>query len=140
LKAAILARLERMIAKNETRVDFREKFEELIEAHNKGAMSIEKLFEELLKLSRELDEEETRHVRESLTEEELVVFDLLTRPAPPLSAKERDEVKAMARELLTKVRAVLKPDWKKTEQAKARVKRVIKDALDELPEAYSDEE
>lgn len=39
--------------------------------------------------SRNLGEEEQRHVREQMTEEALVVFDLLTRPAPELSAAER---------------------------------------------------
>jgi type I restriction enzyme R subunit len=40
------------------------------------------LIEELLKLSHSLDEEEARHVREHLSEEELVIFDILTRPRP----------------------------------------------------------
>ena len=35
-----------------------------------------------------------------MTEEELVIFDILTRPAPELSADERAEVKKVARELL----------------------------------------
>jgi type I restriction enzyme R subunit len=82
LKAAIRAQLDRLIAANETRVDFREKFEALIEAYNAGSMQIEQLFRELLELTRTLTDEEARHVRENLTEEELVVFDLLTRPVP----------------------------------------------------------
>lgn len=140
MKAAIRARLERMIRQNETRVDFLEKFEELIEAYNAGSMRIEKLFEELLDFMRDLDDEEKRHVRESLSEEELVVFDLLTRPGPSLSKKERDAVKAIARDLLDKLKAVLTTDWQKTAQARARVRELIADALDAgLPEAYSTE-
>jgi hypothetical protein len=47
----------------------------------------------LLKLSRSLSEEQQRHVRENMTEEELVIFDILTRPAPELSAEGRAEAK-----------------------------------------------
>ena len=35
-----------------------------------------------------------------MSEEELVIFDILTRPAPELSPEERAEVKKVARELL----------------------------------------
>ena len=37
--------------------------------------------------------EQQRHVREHLSEEELTVFDILTRPGPDLSPEERSEIK-----------------------------------------------
>ena len=55
LKAAIRAQLEKLIRLNKTRADFAEKFEELIENYNQGSQSIGELFEELLKLSRNLN-------------------------------------------------------------------------------------
>jgi type I restriction enzyme R subunit len=138
LKAAIRAQLDRLIAANETRVDLREQFEALIEAYNTGSAQIEQLFQELLKLSRTLTEEEARHVREQLTEEELAVFDLLTRPGPELSTVERDEVKAVARQLLAKVRGIVTIDWQKTATARARMREAIEQALDDgLPRAYT---
>jgi type I restriction enzyme R subunit len=138
LKAAIRAQLDRLIAANETRVDLRVKFESLIEAYNSGSVQIEQLFLELLNLSRSLSDEEARHVREQLTEEELVVFDLLTRPGPDLSTEERSEVKKVARHLLAKLNDVLSLDWQKTAQARARVRDTIEAALDEgLPRAYT---
>jgi type I restriction enzyme R subunit len=140
LKAAIRAQLDRMIAVNETRVDLREKFESLIEAYNAGSLQIEQLFLDLLNLSRNLTDEEARHVREELTEEELVVFDLLTRPGPDLSTEERNEVKKVARQLLAKLTSVLTIDWQKTAQARARVRDAIEAELDEgLPRAYTPE-
>jgi type I restriction enzyme R subunit len=107
LKAAIRAQLERLIELNRTRTDFAEKFEEHIESYNAGSGSIEELFEELVKLSRNLSEEQQRHVRENMTEEELVIFDVLTRPAPELTTEERAEVKKVARELLTRLKQLL---------------------------------
>ena len=105
LKAAIRAQLEKMIQLNRTRADFAERFEALIESYNAGSRSIEELFEELVKFSNGLNDEQQRHVRENLSEEELVIFDILTRPAPELTTAERTEVKKVARELLAKLRA-----------------------------------
>ena len=56
LKAAIRAQLEKLIRLNYTRADFAEKFEELIDSYNQGSQSIGELFEELLKLSRNLSD------------------------------------------------------------------------------------
>ncbi|ABC82097.1 type I restriction endonuclease subunit R [Anaeromyxobacter dehalogenans] len=138
LKAAIAAQLERLIDENETRVDLRERFESLIEEYNIGSKQIEQLFQELLDLSQKLSEEEKRHIREQLSEEELVVFDLLTRPGPELSPPERDEVKKVARQLLGTVRGILTIDWQKTAQSRARVRVAIEDALDTgLPASYT---
>jgi type I restriction enzyme R subunit len=76
-------------------------------------------------------------VREGLSEEELAVFDILTRPAPELSTEERAEVKKVARELLGRVRSLLVLNWKEKAAARAQVKLAIEDALDSgLPNAY----
>jgi type I restriction enzyme R subunit len=139
LKAAIRAQLDKLIRFNKTRVDFQDKFEELIESYNSGSRNIEELFEELVRLSRSLSEEEQRHVRESLTEAELTVFDILTRPGPDLSATERDEVKKVARTLLDRLNAVLVLDWRKRNDSRARVREAIEATLDALPESYTRE-
>ena len=124
LKATVRARLETMIEANHLRADFAEKFEALIESYNAGSRSIESLFLELVKLSKSLGEEAQRHVRENLSEDELVVFDILTRPSPELSAEERAEVKKVARDLL----------------ARSQIKLAIEDVLDGgLPRVYTPE-
>jgi type I restriction enzyme R subunit len=138
LKAAIRAQLEKLIRLNKTRTDFRAKFEELIESYNAGSLNIEDLFNQLVALSRSLGEEQQRHVREHMTEEELVIFDILTRPAPELSTEERSEVKKVAKQLLERLKALLVLDWRKRQSARARVEDAIKDLLDSgLPRAYS---
>ena len=140
MKAAIRALLDRLITANPTRVDLLEKFEALIEAYNAGSAQIEQLFLELVKLGQTLTEEETRHVRERLSEEELCVFDLLTRPGPELSPGERDDVKKVAKQLLARLKSILTTDWQKTAQSRARVQVAIEEALDEgLPRAYTPE-
>ena len=136
LKAAIFAKLEKLIRLNRTRADFAEKFEALIESYNNGSRNIEQLFEELLKLSISLDAEQERHVREHLSEEELVIFDILTRPAPALSAAERDDVKKVAKTLLERLKSLLVLNWRQKSAARSTLKLAIEDTLDLLPAAY----
>ena len=138
LKAAIRAQLERMIRLNRTRVDFAEKFEALIESYNAGSATIEALYAELLALSNSLNDEQQRHVRENMSEEELVIFDILTRPAPELSTEERAEVKKVARELLARLKALLVLNWRQKSAARSQLKLTIEDTLDSgLPRAYT---
>jgi type I restriction enzyme R subunit len=138
LRAAVRKQLDALVRANPTRADFLTKFEELIDSYNAGSRNIDDLFKELLTLSRSLSEEEQRHVREQLTEEELTVFDLLTRPGPDLAPAERDEVKKVARQLLLRVRRALVLNWRQKAQARAQVKLAIEDILDEgLPRAYT---
>jgi type I restriction enzyme R subunit len=138
LKAAIRAQLEKLIRLNKTRADYADKFEELIESYNQGSRNIEDLFNELLALSRALNDEQQRHARENMSEEELTVFDLLTRPGPELSAAEREEVKKVARQLLERLKTTLALDWRKQAQTRARARIAIEDVLDQgLPDAYT---
>jgi len=140
LKAAIRAQLEKMIRLNRTRADFAEKFEALIESYNAGSATIETLYAELLALSNSLNDEEQRHVRENMSEEELVIFDILTRPAPELSTEERAEVKKVARELLARLKGLLVLNWRQKSAARSQLKLAIEDTLDTgLPRAYTQE-
>jgi len=138
LKAAIRVKLEKLVRLNPTRADFVEKFEALIESYNAGSRNIEQLFEELLKLSKSLTEEEERHLRENLSVEEMVIFDILTRPAPELDERERAEVKKVARELLARLKELLVLNWKQKAAARSQLRLSIEDVLDSgLPRAYT---
>jgi type I restriction enzyme R subunit len=140
LKAAVRTQLERMIRLNRTRADYLEKFETLIEAYNNGSRNIDEIFSDLLALTRVLTEEQGRNVREHLTEEELTIFDVLTRPGPELSGEERDEVKKVARQLIDRLKALLVLDWRRRSSGRAKVRLAIEDALDEgLPRTYTKE-
>ncbi len=140
LKAVIQAQLNKLIRLNKTRADFQTKFEELIESYNNGSRNIEEVFQQLLALTHSLTDEQQRHVRENMTEEELVIFDILTRPAPELSDDERGEVKKVARELLARLNEVLVINWRQKSGARAQLKIAIEDTLDSgLPRAYSPE-
>jgi len=75
-----------------------------------------------------------------VSEEELVIFDTLTRPAPELTAEERTEVKKVARELLDRLKKLLVLNWRQKSTARSQLKLTIEDTLDTgLPRAYTPE-
>jgi type I restriction enzyme R subunit len=101
---------------------------------------LEEFFERLLKFVNELREEEKRGVSEGLSEEELAVFDLITKPEMTLTKKEQGQVKKVARELLeTLKREKLVLDWRKTQATRAAVRVTVEDKLDELPVVFTRE-
>ena len=138
LKAAVQATLDRMIRLNPTRIDYLRKFETLIESYNAGSRNIDELFEALVNLSRSLTDEQQRHVRENFNEDELALFDILTRPDPALSDEEKKQVKLVVRHLYQRLQSVTVIDWKKRSSARAGVQEAIGETLDEgLPDAYT---
>jgi type I restriction enzyme R subunit len=140
LKALIAAHLARMVQLNPTRADFREKFEALIASYNAGSRSVEEIYKQLLILSLQLSQEQQRHIRENLSEEELVMFDILLQSAPDLSDSDRAKVKQSARELVEKFKKLLVLNWQQKSEARAKLKLLIQDALDiGLPRAYTPE-
>jgi len=130
--------MEKLVRLNSSRTDFTKRFATLIESYNAGSRNIEELFEELVKLSKALSEEQKRHVRENMTEEELAIFDILTRPAPELTHEERDCVKKVARSLLGRLRQLLVLNWRQKAAARSRLRLAIEEELDNgLPRAYT---
>jgi len=140
LRGAINSALEKMVRLNKTRVDYLAKFQQMIDEYNQGAANLEEFFERLLKFAKELQEEEKRGISEGLSEEELAVFDLITKPEMKLTKKEKGQVKSIARELLeTLKREKLVLDWRKTQATRAAVRVTVEDKLDELPVVFTRE-
>jgi type I site-specific restriction-modification system R (restriction) subunit len=109
-----------------------------IDEYSAGSINVEEFFRRLVAFARELTTEERRAVAQGLSEEELAVFDLLTRPEPALARQDEERVKKVARDLLaTLKREKLTLDWRKRQQARAQVRVAIEEALDQgLPETY----
>ena len=141
LRALLNQKLESMVAENPSRTDFMEKLQKLIERYNSGSLNIEAFFQQLMKFTEELQEEDQRAIREGLSEEELALFDIITKPAPDMTDKEVAQVKAMCRELLETLKEEkLVLDWRKKTQAKGDVRRTLEIAFDRgLPESFDEQ-
>ena len=136
-------RLAEMLALNPSRINFYERYQEIIESYNQeqDRASIEKIFEELMDLSKKLSEEERRYVREGFeNDEQLSMYDLLMKD--DLTKAEIKKIKEVAVELLEKIKsqlATMDHPFEKRE-TKAAIIVTIRDTLWEmLPESYSDE-
>jgi len=94
----------------------------------------------LISIACSLDKKEKRGIAENLSEEELAIFYLLTRPTIKLSKKEHEQVKKVTKELLDTLKAErLVLDWRKQQKTRAAVRVAIFDALEQLPEPYTNE-
>ena len=139
LRKFIEEKLQRMIRRNVTRRDFAERFQNIIDEYNSGGSVNDEFYEKLLTLMDELKEEESRHIREGLSESELELYDLLRKES--LTAEEEKKVKLAAKQLYTtlmdKRQELFIVGWYNDPQTKARVKKEIDRVLNVfLPESY----
>jgi type I restriction enzyme R subunit len=140
LRGAVNGKLEQMIKFNRTRMDYLDKFQKMIEEYNAGSLNIEEFFKRLVNFTKDLNEEDRRGIVENLTEEELAIFDLLTKPDMKLAKKEVQQVKKVVKKLLEKLRTgKLVLDWRKRQQTRAAVRVCIEETLDQLPRIYTQE-
>ena len=140
LKTAIAGKLQNMIYLNRTRMDFHLQFQKMIDEYNAGSSNIDEFFKQLIKFAQGLNKEDKRSIAENLSEEELAVFDLLTKPQMKLTKKEELDVKKVAKDLLgTLKKEKLVLEWRKKQQAKAAVKVAIEEILEGLPTCYTTE-
>ena len=135
LKHTVEERLRRLLARNPLRTDFQQHYERIVAEYNreKERVTIERTFEELLKFFAELEEEESRALREGLDEESLAIFDLLKKS--DLDKADIRRIKSVSKELLQTLKAEkLRVDqWREKEATQSAVKVAIHDFL------YSDE-
>ena len=136
-------RIAQMMAQNPARINFYEKYQEIIREYNQeqNRVNIEHTFEELMQLSHKLTEEEKRYVREGFeNDEQLSMYDVLMKEN--LSKEDIKKLKKVAVDLLAKIKEMIEtmdhPFDKR--ETKATIIIAIRDTLwRELPESYSDE-
>ncbi|MBU1299977.1 MAG: type I restriction endonuclease subunit R [Bacteroidetes bacterium] len=138
LKGAINARLLMMVRLNKNRMNYLEQFQKMIDEYNAGSANVEQFFSQLVEFAKTLNEEERRGVAEGLNEEELTMFDILTKPDMKITKSEEKEIKKVAKELLDSLkREKLVLDWRKKQQSRANVRICIENILDKLPSIYT---
>ena len=136
--AQAIAKIMRDNPNSGTHIDFLKKYQEIIEEYNgeQDRAMIERVFEELLRLSRELDEEKKRYIREGFDNvEELAMYDLLF--SENLSKDDIKKLKAVSVDLLNKLKDQIRKldHWTDKEETQAVVAIIIRDTLwSELPE------
>lgn len=140
MSAELEQKITEMVRKNKKRAGFMDRLLALLHEYNSGAHDVDKLFDDLIILAKDLNEEEQRAVKENLSEEELAIFDLLVKEK--LNPDEVAKIKGTAHELLENLKPLLVPHWRDFETNRAGVKIAISDLLfTKLPEpVYTEKE
>ena len=131
-----------MLIMNPNRIDYYERYREIIESYNgeQDRASIEKTFDDLMKLVDNMTVEEQRYVREGFSsDEELSMYDMLF--SENLTAKDIKAIKKVAVDLLQKIKDKIAEldHWTDKQETKATVDILIRDTLwAELPECDDD--
>lgn len=144
LNKAVEQKLEQMLKENPLRMEFYERYKEIVEAYNNGKSEAElkRSFEQLTAFIQTLSQEEKRAYIENLDEPTLSIFDLLVQNKE-LTKAEREQVKKVAKDTLEKLQneKLNIPNWKESREMKAGIKTAIYDQLLWLPEnKYNDDE
>ena len=135
-------RLDQMLRENPCRIDYYERYQEIITAYNaeQDRASIEKTFMELMELANSMDTEQQRYVREGFSsDEELSMYDLLF--TDNLSKQDIQAIKKVAVDLLAKIKQKIAEldHWTDKQETKAMIDNLIRDTLwAQLPECYDE--
>ncbi len=136
----IKQRIDAMLRNNPNRINFYEEYQRIIQEYNadQDRASIEKTFMALIDLSKSLDQEEKRFVREGFTDDEqLTIYDLLFKEN--ISKSDIDKLKKVSVDLLVMIknRIASLHNWREKATTTAIIGQLIHDTLyQELPEAY----
>ncbi len=145
LKDKVEKQLNRMLSANPMNIDFYQRYQEIIEAYNKGKdeATLNETFRKLIELVGSFSEREAEMRREGLNEEQKAVFDIL-RQGISLDEKEKNEIKKISIQLLNELKKEkLKVEmWSDKSETAASVYRFVNDTLfQSLPyPAYSENE
>ena len=132
LEDLIQDRLSVMMEVNPSRVDYYQRYMEIIEAYNaeQDRTTIEKTFMDLMNLAQAMSEEEQRYVREGFSsDEELSIYDLLF--SENLSKGDIKKIKELSVELLKKIKERISQmdHWTDKDETRATVQNLIRDTL-----------
>jgi type I restriction enzyme R subunit len=138
LRGKIASKVQYMLNRNKKRINYQEEFERMIEEYNEGTANQEIHYYKLLQFMKKLAQEDERHIREGLTQEELVLYDIILLPDIPLTEDEKERIKAIVRKLLTTLKQEkLRHDWNSKQTIKAQIRNLIKEELRKMPTPYT---
>lgn len=89
----------------------------------------QKVIEELMNLAKQIQSDNQEGKDLGLSDEEMAFYDALTKPAAIKDFYENDELIALTRELTDTLRKNRTIDWQKLENARARMRMLVKKLL-----------
>ena len=131
LDEAIRRQLDKMVFANPKRIDYYERYREIIQSYNgeQDRATIEKTFLDLMDLADRMSREEQRYAREGFaSDEELSLYDMLFRD--DLSKNDIKKLKTAASDLLRKIKTKISEldHWTDKQETRAVVDTLIRGA------------
>ena len=138
LRGLLNAKLLRMMRLNRSRMDYYQKFQQLIDEYNSGAKNVDAFYAELISLAQELNEEEQRGIAENL----------IRRRAGSVRPAHQARTQAQPQRARSKSKQSPMSCWTRSKpsawcwigasasRARAAVQLEIQKTLDKLPQAY----
>ena len=141
LRKVVEEELRKLLKKNVTRAVFSEMYQRVIDSYNAGTAESEQAFEDLMKLLKEMKDEEKRAEREHLTDQQLEIYDILCQGKRLTAAQEKAAKLAavgLVQALTEHKGEVFTEEWFKYQPAKESVFGFICDTLAGPLEGYFD--
>ena len=108
---------------------FSEMLKRIMNAYHNRAIATHEIIDELLNLAREMRGAAQRGEDMGLQEDELAFYDALAENQSAMEAMGVDELKLIAAELVTKVRQSVTIDWTVRENARAKIRVIVRRIL-----------
>lgn len=108
---------------------FSEIIQETMNRYLNGMLTNEEVIQELLKIAKDIASAKEAGADLGLTDEEMAFYDALTKPEAIKDFYENDQLVALTKELTETLRKNQTIDWQKKDQARARMRMMIKKLL-----------
>lgn len=110
---------------------FTERLQSAISRYHTNAITTVQVLEELIELAKDIRDARRRGEETGLTMEEISFYDALADNQSAKEAMGDERLRVIAHELLEKVKANVGVDWSKSENARARIRVLVKRVLKE---------
>jgi type I restriction enzyme R subunit len=100
-----------------------------INAYHNRAIATQEIIEELIQLAKEMDASSKKGRELGLNDDEMAFYDALAANESAIQAMGSDHLKVIAAELVTSVRKSVTIDWMLRENARAKIKVIVKRIL-----------
>jgi type I restriction enzyme R subunit len=110
---------------------FSEQLENAIARYHTNAITTAEVIQELIRMAKDVAAAHARGAEEGLSPDEIAFYDALAANDSAVEVLGNDELKIIAHELLEKLRKNITVDWARRERARARLRVLVKDILED---------
>ena len=108
---------------------FSERLEDAIKRYHNNALTTAEVLEELIRIAKDIKSARQRGEEEGLTPDEIAFYDALAENESAVDVMGDKQLKLIAHELMNSVKSNISVDWQKRDNARAKIRVLIKRIL-----------